>query len=111
MDGKLDWDMKGKIVIVTGANSGIGKATAAQIADLGASVVLACRNKERGECAANDLACVPGRDITLMRLDLSDLESVRAFAAAFTRAVRPSGRAHQQRGHPCPPPCGDEAGL
>ena len=84
MDGKMNGDMKGKIVIVTGANSGIGKATAAQIADLGASVVLACRNKERGESAANELACVPGRDITLMRLDLADLDSVRAFAAAFT---------------------------
>jgi len=84
MDGKMNGDMKGKIVIVTGANSGIGKATAAQIADLGASVVLACRNKERGECAADELAGVAGRDITLMRLDLADLDSVRAFAAAFT---------------------------
>lgn len=84
MDGKMNGDMRGKIVIVTGANSGIGKATAAALADKGASVVLACRNKERGEAAANELACVPGRDLTLMRLDLSDLESVRAFAAAFT---------------------------
>jgi NAD(P)-dependent dehydrogenase (short-subunit alcohol dehydrogenase family) len=49
--------MTGKIVIVTGANSGIGKATARQLADLGATVVLACRCKERaGRRFANLIA-------------------------------------------------------
>ena len=75
--------MKGKIVIVTGANSGIGKATAAQLADMGATVILACRSKERGEAALNDLLCFDGRCFELMPLDLADLESVRAFAAQF----------------------------
>ncbi len=79
----MDGNMKGKIVIVTGANAGIGKATAAQLADMGATVVLACRSKERGETALDELMCVDGRCFTLMRLDLADLESVRAFAAAF----------------------------
>ena len=76
--------MKGKVVIVTGANAGIGKATARQLADRGATVVLACRSKERGEAALGELSCVDGRCFDLMRLDLSDLDSVRAFAAAFT---------------------------
>lgn len=76
--------MNGKIVIVTGANAGIGKATAAQLADLGATVVLACRSKERGEAALNELMCFGGRCFDLMPLDLADLDSVRAFAAAFT---------------------------
>jgi NAD(P)-dependent dehydrogenase (short-subunit alcohol dehydrogenase family) len=76
--------MNGKIVIVTGANAGIGRATAAQLADLGATVVLACRSKERGEAALTELSCVNGRCFTLMRLDLADLDSVRTFAAAFT---------------------------
>ncbi len=77
--------MMGKIVIVTGANSGIGKATAAAIADKGAKVILACRCRERGEAALCDLKSKPGRDLELMHLDLADLNSVRTFADAFTQ--------------------------
>ena len=84
MDGNLNGELKGKIVIVTGANSGIGKATARQLADLGATVVLACRCKARAETALCELNCVDGRCFDLMMLDLADLDSVRAFAAAFT---------------------------
>lgn len=75
--------MQGKIVVVTGANSGIGKATAAAIADEGARVILACRSKERGEAALCELNCAGGRCVELMHLDLADLDSVRAFAAEF----------------------------
>ncbi len=75
--------MKGKIVVVTGANAGIGKATAAQLCDLGATVILACRCKERGEAAIRELSCVDGRCMELMPLDLADLDSVRAFAKSF----------------------------
>lgn len=75
--------MKGKIVIVTGANAGIGKATATAIADKGAQVILACRCRERGEAALRELRCEKKRNVELMCLDLADLESVRAFAAAF----------------------------
>ena len=83
MDGMNNRNMTGKIVIVTGANSGIGKATARQLADLGATVVLACRCKERAEAALCELNCVEGRCFDLLPLDLADLDSVRAFAAAF----------------------------
>ena len=79
----MDGTMQGKIVIVTGANAGIGKATAAALADKGATVVLACRSKERGESALGELSCVNGRCFALMHLDLADLDSIRAFAAAF----------------------------
>ena len=79
----MDGTMQGKIVIVTGANAGIGKATAAKLADKGATVVLACRSKERGESALDELSCVNGRCFALMHLDLADLDSIRAFAAAF----------------------------
>jgi NAD(P)-dependent dehydrogenase (short-subunit alcohol dehydrogenase family) len=79
----MDGSMGGKIVIVTGANAGIGKATAAAIADKGAKVILACRSKERGEAALSDLRCVKSRDVELMHIDLADLESVRVFAGAF----------------------------
>lgn len=83
MDGMNNRNMTGKIVIVTGANSGIGKATARQLADLGATVVLACRCKERAEAALCELNCVEGRCFDLLPLDLADLDSVRAFAMAF----------------------------
>ena len=83
MDGMKKENMMGKIVIVTGANSGIGKATARQLADLGATVVLACRCKERAEAALCELTCVEGRCFDLLPLDLANLESVRAFAAMF----------------------------
>jgi len=83
MDGNLNGELKGKIVVVTGANSGIGKATARQLADLDATVVLACRCKERAEAALCELNCVDGRCFDLMMLDLADLDSVRAFAKAF----------------------------
>ncbi|MDO4571774.1 MAG: SDR family oxidoreductase [Clostridia bacterium] len=75
--------MRGKIAVVTGANAGIGRATAAALADLGAEVVMACRSEARGQAALDALLTVPGRRISLMRLDLADLASVAAFSRAF----------------------------
>ena len=46
---------EGKIILVTGANSGIGKATAAALAEKGAEVVMLCRNREKGEAAAEEI--------------------------------------------------------
>ncbi|MFX1495758.1 MAG: SDR family NAD(P)-dependent oxidoreductase, partial [Promethearchaeota archaeon] len=47
--------MEGKICMITGANSGIGKATALGLAELGAGIVMICRNKERGEIAQQEI--------------------------------------------------------
>jgi NAD(P)-dependent dehydrogenase (short-subunit alcohol dehydrogenase family) len=63
-------------VIVTGANSGVGKATAAALAAQGHSVVIACRTVAKGEQAAAEMA----GDVEVRHLDLADLASVRAFA-------------------------------
>ena len=63
-------------VIVTGANSGVGKATAAILAAAGHQVVLACRTPSKGVDAAREMR----GDVSVARLDLADLSSVREFA-------------------------------
>jgi NAD(P)-dependent dehydrogenase (short-subunit alcohol dehydrogenase family) len=69
-------DQTGRTFVVTGANSGLGEATARLLADRGATVLLACRNVAKGEAAA---ARMTGA-VSVRRLDLADLASVRAFA-------------------------------
>jgi NAD(P)-dependent dehydrogenase (short-subunit alcohol dehydrogenase family) len=75
--------MTGRTVIVTGANSGIGRAAASVLAGAGASVVLAVRNIEKGQAAA---AAMPGKT-DVRRLDLASLESVREFASSWTGEI------------------------
>lgn len=70
--------------IVTGASSGIGKATATGLARLGATVVLACRSLERGEATREEIRSRTGsHEVEVMRVDLASLASVHAFAAGF----------------------------
>jgi NAD(P)-dependent dehydrogenase (short-subunit alcohol dehydrogenase family) len=69
----------GRVVIVTGANSGIGLPTARALAEAGAHVVLAVRDTAKGEAA---LESIPG-DCEVRRLDLADLASIRAFAEGW----------------------------
>ena len=75
--------LHGKTVIVTGSNSGIGKATAKNMVERGAKVILACRNVEKGLEAAGEIT----QDkmelkslVHVMKLDLSSFDSVRTFA-------------------------------
>jgi NAD(P)-dependent dehydrogenase (short-subunit alcohol dehydrogenase family) len=75
-------DQQGRVVIVTGANSGLGLVTARELARAGARVVLASRSAEKGQSAAVRIAsAAPGADVQPAVLDLADLASVRAFAA------------------------------
>jgi NAD(P)-dependent dehydrogenase (short-subunit alcohol dehydrogenase family) len=77
-------DMTGKICVVTGANAGLGKATASGLAKLGATVVLACRDQAKGEAALAEIRAASGNNqLDLMIVDLSVLDSVRRMAAAF----------------------------
>jgi NAD(P)-dependent dehydrogenase (short-subunit alcohol dehydrogenase family) len=71
--------MTGRNVIITGANSGIGRAAARALAGAGAHVVLAVRSTDKGETAA---AAIPG-ETEVRRLDLASLDSVREFAAGW----------------------------
>ena len=80
-------DQTGRVVVVTGANTGIGYHTAAVLAYSGAHVVLAVRNLEKGNTALSRIvAAAPGADVTLQRLDLTSLDSVRAAADALRAA-------------------------
>ncbi len=75
-------EQKGRVAVVTGANSGLGFETARILAVRGASVVLAVRDVEKGKQAANRIAqSSPGADLALQQLDLTSLESIRAAAA------------------------------
>ena len=74
-------DLTGRVALVTGANSGIGYATAAALAEHGAHVILACRDPERARRARDELESELDRcSLELLPLDLADLESVRRAA-------------------------------
>jgi NAD(P)-dependent dehydrogenase (short-subunit alcohol dehydrogenase family) len=74
-------------VVVTGANTGLGFATARPLAGEHARVVLAVRNVEKGKDAAARISdATPGADIAVQRLDLASLASVREAAAALREA-------------------------
>ncbi|TDQ52193.1 oxidoreductase [Actinorugispora endophytica] len=74
-------DRSGTVAVVTGANSGLGLATAHKLAEAGAHVVMASRDEDRGRAAVRDvLRQVPGASVEPGLLDLADLSSVRAFA-------------------------------
>jgi NAD(P)-dependent dehydrogenase (short-subunit alcohol dehydrogenase family) len=82
--------LAGKRVIITGANSGIGYHAALKLARKGAQVVLACRDRQRGEGAIARLhADSPGTHIELAILDLASLSSVRDFANKELTQHRP----------------------
>jgi NAD(P)-dependent dehydrogenase (short-subunit alcohol dehydrogenase family) len=75
-------DMRSKTVVVTGANSGIGRATATALAGAGARVVMTARSRPRGESARAAVREASGSDaVDLCVFDLGDLSSVRAGAA------------------------------
>jgi len=72
--------LEGKIVVITGANTGIGKYTALDMSRRGAKVVILCRNVEKAEAAAEEIRKETEGDVVVHRLDLSSLKSVRECA-------------------------------
>jgi hypothetical protein len=72
------------IALLTGANKGLGKEVARQLARQGMTVLLGSRDKARGEAAAADFAII-GPDFTPMHLDVSDADSVTSSAARIRK--------------------------
>src|SRR5258708_29306147 len=77
-------DLHGYTALVTGANSGLGLETTRALASKGASVVMACRDQEKGHKAKSAIEkSVPGASLELAALDLSSLAPIPAFAERF----------------------------
>ena len=80
----MAYQLDAKTIIITGANSGIGKAAAIQLAKLGATVIMACRSAERGARALDEVRQVSGsHKAALMQVDMASQASIRNFAAEF----------------------------
>ena len=101
--------LDGKVAIVTGAKSGLGRATAKGLAELGATVRMAVRGREDGERVRAELeAEVPGARLSVDVLDVSSLADVRAYAEGFegpldvlvhNAGVMPAEREETAEGH------------
>ncbi|KAG2131788.1 hypothetical protein DEU56DRAFT_739839 [Suillus clintonianus] len=76
-------DLTGKVIIVTGANTGIGKETAKTLLAHGAKVYVAARSQEKAEVAIKDLKDSTGGEALFLKLDLGDLKSVKAAAEEY----------------------------
>lgn len=83
-------DLTGKLAIVTGANSGLGFGLTGRLAKAGAEVILAVRNKAKGEAAIEHiLAETPGAKLSIRHIDLASLKTVAAFGEQLTTEGRP----------------------
>lgn len=80
----MTWNIQGKHVLITGGNSGIGKATAQELTKRGAAVTITSRDSQKGEATAADIAGATGKTIGVEQLDLASLDSIRAFANRFS---------------------------
>ena len=81
-------DLDGKVVLITGANTGIGRATAEALAARGARIILACRSAEKTKPVLDAIAAAGGK-ADFVALDLADLDSVRACAEAVLAKDEP----------------------
>jgi len=82
----MTWSIEGKSIVVTGANAGIGKATATELARRGAAVTITARDDAKGAAAAEQIREAAGVPVAVEHLDLADLASIRSFAARYADA-------------------------
>jgi NAD(P)-dependent dehydrogenase (short-subunit alcohol dehydrogenase family) len=82
-------DLNGKIVLITGANSGLGFQATREIADKRATVVMGCRDTAKGGDAVKKIKETnPNAKLVLMQLDLAGLKSIRSFAGEFKKRYK-----------------------
>ncbi len=82
----MNLSMKDKICLVTGGSSGVGKATAAGLARLGATVIIASRNEDKANAVIREInTTTENKNIHWMYVDLASQVSIRNFVATFTR--------------------------
>jgi NAD(P)-dependent dehydrogenase (short-subunit alcohol dehydrogenase family) len=77
--------MNGKTVLITGGNSGIGRATAVELAKRGAHVIITARDEAKGAKAAEAIEAESGGAVEVRALDLASFDSIRRFAEGFLR--------------------------
>ena len=83
-----DRSMQGRVCVVTGANSGIGRATALGLARLGARVLMVCRDRAKGEAAQSEIAQETGNaDVELLIADLSSQAAIRELSQEIHQRV------------------------
>ncbi|KAL5975112.1 hypothetical protein ACLOJK_031789 [Asimina triloba] len=90
--------IEGKNCVVTGANSGIGYATAEELASRGATVYIICRNRERGEAALSKIQSKTGNQNVC---DLSSINDVKSFASKFSLKDQPLHVLFYSGNQPC----------
>ncbi|THU94703.1 NAD(P)-binding protein [Dendrothele bispora CBS 962.96] len=78
-------DLNGKVMIVTGSNTGIGKDTIQALLEHDAKVYMASRNEEKAKAAIKDLKQKTGKEAIFLKLDLADLKSVKEAAEEYMR--------------------------
>src|SRR4051794_4810056 len=84
LESKVGTGLSGKLAVVTGASTGIGKEIARGLAMQGAEVILACRNISKAEVAKKDiLSTAPNAELAILKLDLEIQSSIRDFAKVF----------------------------
>lgn len=89
MDAQNGLPLQERVVLITGANTGIGLVTARELARMGAHVFLACRSRERTERASALIRASTGREVSFLPLDLGVLGSVERCATAFLETGLP----------------------
>ena len=101
-DRSLSGAVRGKVVLITGASSGIGKATAVKVADAGATVLLVARSLDKLEETQDEIVAAGGT-AHIHQCDLSDIEDIERMAEEVLDLPRPRRHPRQQR-RPLDPP-------
>lgn len=81
----MSWSIEGKVVVITGANTGIGLAAGKALAARGAHIILTSRDPEKGAAALDAVRAAGGSTAEVMALDLASFASIEAFAAALLK--------------------------